>query len=254
MQSPRRPAFTLVELMVVISIVAMLCVLILPALKHARTTAHMSKSLPNIRQITLSHMMYANDNKSHLIPRMATHPTTSAVTWPVWTFPLYNGHYINSVEIFWSPARDLRTVDHQAMRSRVVNSTTRPYWERPGYGVNEWIMPHKGEGIETLRLGDPRNPPSSKVLIMAEVWNMSANIRAGMSYCTPNYGTRSIGPAIFTYNGRAARSYLDGHASGSAAQDIGWIPSDQYMGKWSYSSASSYLGKAPWYRQWQEYY
>lgn len=56
-----RAAFTLVELLVVISIIALLIALLLPALRNARETAYMTKCASNERQLALAATMYATD-------------------------------------------------------------------------------------------------------------------------------------------------------------------------------------------------
>ncbi len=58
-----RTGFTLVELLVVISIIAVLISLLLPALAQARATAQTTVCLSNMRQVVLAAMEYAQDNQ-----------------------------------------------------------------------------------------------------------------------------------------------------------------------------------------------
>ena len=65
-------AFTLVELLVVIGIIAVLVSLLLPSLGRAREQARRTKCLNNMRQIGLAVQMYANANDGWLpAPAMA---------------------------------------------------------------------------------------------------------------------------------------------------------------------------------------
>jgi prepilin-type N-terminal cleavage/methylation domain-containing protein/prepilin-type processing-associated H-X9-DG protein len=57
-----RRGFTLLELLIVVTVIAVLASLILPALSRAKHAARSAKCVSNVRQISLSLLLYVDDN------------------------------------------------------------------------------------------------------------------------------------------------------------------------------------------------
>jgi prepilin-type N-terminal cleavage/methylation domain-containing protein/prepilin-type processing-associated H-X9-DG protein len=79
----KRAAFTLVELLVVIGIIAVLIAILLPVLSKARQAANQTKCMSNIRQIVQAFVMYENDNYG-FFPNGAIKTATHDEDWIWW--------------------------------------------------------------------------------------------------------------------------------------------------------------------------
>ena len=161
MNTPRakRSAFTLIELLIVIAIIAILASLLLPTLARAKSQAHRIKCTNNHRQLFLAWSMYQDDNDGRLTLNLRGSDTRT-LCWvestihgdtPGFTDPTYLidprkaafATYIKAVDVYRCPAektifRRGRTVLPK-LRSYSMNDLMTP----PGPGRNDPNSPNQ---------------------------------------------------------------------------------------------------------------
>lgn len=95
-----RRAFTLIELLVVIAIIAILAAILFPVFASAKEAAKASAGLSQMRQLSLSVMMYTSDYDETLVPstNYDTPTTDPSRIWTAAVFP-----YVKNEQIFVAP-------------------------------------------------------------------------------------------------------------------------------------------------------
>lgn len=76
-----RRAFTLVEVLVVVAVVALLAAILFPAFARARENARRSSCTSNLKQIFLAHCLYREDYDGIFVPAAYRDANGARVTW-----------------------------------------------------------------------------------------------------------------------------------------------------------------------------
>lgn len=159
----RRGAFTLMELMVVVVILAVLAGLIMPVYNSIQSRGYETKTLSNLRQMGIALLAYAGDNSYQLPNRVQPAAAGGQVPdkWPRIMQP-----YVQDLRIYGAPIPDVggktyKVTDLQKYLNNDVNNTCYIYNggnDVQTYGTGTQPFPRLNnltEGSQVILLGIP---------------------------------------------------------------------------------------------------
>jgi len=100
----KRRAFTLIELLVVIAIIAILAAILFPVFAQAREKARTASCLSNVKQVTLSWMMYMQDYDETTTPPFIYDSSSAALGFTQVWWPKLQEPYTKNWQIYRCPS------------------------------------------------------------------------------------------------------------------------------------------------------
>lgn len=143
MMTQQRKWFTLIELMVVISIIAILVSILLPALTNAKRTAYRSLCLSNFKQIGTYQALYADDFSFDMMLLSTWAVRAGAVNFDTNSKERYfRGEYTDKGRSIWfCPANSM-----QPTKNALADSSTMGYQLTPQY-IGKYKDFYSGRGL-----------------------------------------------------------------------------------------------------------
>lgn len=214
-------AFTLLELLVVISIIAVLAALLLPALTRAKDAGRRAVCLSNLRQVGIAMQSYAHENSDRIpygpkappvVSPSNLYPSTGA---PTSLISLYGGlpaglglllphHLASQPRVLFCPGSDQR-IDVNAELGKVgVTQAQSSYYYRHGGNTLLYDNPNAPVPLEAPRmhrLGLNRSGKPVQALVIDT-----------MFLCPPQLATFGVNPRTHHQQRYANILFADGHA------------------------------------------
>lgn len=201
----RSCGFTLVEMLAVVSIIAVLIALAYPAVVSMRAKSDSVKTISQLRHIGNLFSLYVNENNGYAPPTLTILDTGARRTWRYHLMKMYTGEFSHtpahlqataaSDYPFWSPTyvRQYGRTDHiQGYGSFSMNAYFRDPRRIHGYRSNV-----TGSSEPLVVDGTPANLANTPVGASVNLFSMTPSIHGGVADYYPD--------------GRVHALFLDGH-------------------------------------------
>jgi prepilin-type processing-associated H-X9-DG protein len=212
--------FTLIELLIIISIIAILASMLLPALKNAREKGKSVCCLNQLKQWGISLSFYTNDFNGYFVPwRNNPVPPTEP-----WSYILSHNNYMSNSNMYICPSAQ-GGADRQWWVGYIkqLNSSSPNNalgWEIMDYGYNF----HIGNSARTTNAGRPVKQSeikqSSLTMVLLDVYYNSNSSGFGCYYATDVQEFGGDGGWTATrHNNGANVLWADGHSTTQRVQN-----------------------------------
>ena len=216
-----RGAFTLVELLVVVAVIALLSALAFPALRSAIETSRRATCAGNLKTLSAAVLNYAGENNGCLPYAYANpniiKPGPTPWFWAVGDY--FGGQYTRPQEVDWINKRSLRALPsclYCPSAKRETNNST-PY--DISYGLNT-ALTGQNPGTPLRRVSSIRRP--SRMILLADA----------MSYSEDGGHAWGVWPTGISHRHTTGANvaWLDGHVSREPLAELAtnasyWDPS-----------------------------
>lgn len=173
--------FTLIELLVVIGIIAILAAILFPVFAKAKEAAIQSKALSQMRELSISVMLYASDYDDFFVPASLRGGAGDPVVWPQLLFD-----YTRDSNLFLAPG--------------AAKSTWASDW---AHRKNQSIGYSDATGVDPASTAVPgaAGPGTEGFPFAANFSVAEESSRIGLFACTPNGNNKERGYVFNPYNG-----------------------------------------------------
>jgi prepilin-type N-terminal cleavage/methylation domain-containing protein/prepilin-type processing-associated H-X9-DG protein len=227
----RARAFTLVELLVVIALIAVLMGILMPVLHTSRLSALRIKCLGNMRNMEMAHWMYMMDCDGYLVDVGLGHGGTHAkekVAWINTLQPYYRDKLLHRCPVDKSPHWPIE----EGGQGIPIPPTT-DHFRKTSYGINNYLSAVAPEK-RYRKLSDVAKPSSTvHFLIMAfegqfagadhphvETWCVPGQPHSAPVKAAKQIQTDAHGGKHQSWQARSNYGFLDGHAEVRMFRDV----------------------------------
>ena len=217
-----RKGFTLIEMLVVITILAILAAIFIPAINSARSKATTTQALSNVRQIGLANLNYARDNDGQIIGGSGSLDIAALAAMGLTGNTTTNANYYTQVVI-----PTLKNIRDPRVPYNNSWSVSFPYT----WGINEIFNMKYGrasQGISSIwngpinprRMSEFSSPGNIIYCLSGSAGDITLAHISNSSYLTPPTGTTKY-PIFYLHGNKSPTNgyydstpgvFLDGHA------------------------------------------